>query len=122
MNIGGAVTQLFGQVVGLDIAVEIGFYLTMVAGIILSIGGLVDLGLRGSPLVAVKLKTIPKEEMSEDEIKKRIQELTNELGKRKEKEKALKLQYDPLTILKIRYAKGEVSKEEYEEMKKTLEE
>ena len=28
---------------------------------------------------------------------------------------------DPLTILKKRYAKGEISKEEYEEMKKTLE-
>jgi len=28
---------------------------------------------------------------------------------------------DPLKILKLRYAKGEISKEEYEEMKKTLE-
>ena len=28
---------------------------------------------------------------------------------------------DPLTILKLRYAKGEITREEYEEMKKTLE-
>ena len=28
---------------------------------------------------------------------------------------------DPIKILKIRYAKGEIKKEEYEEMKKTLE-
>ena len=28
---------------------------------------------------------------------------------------------NPVTILKIRYAKGEIKKEEYEEMKKVLE-
>ena len=28
---------------------------------------------------------------------------------------------NPVKILKIRYAKGEINKEEYEEMKKTLE-
>jgi uncharacterized membrane protein len=28
---------------------------------------------------------------------------------------------DPLTVLKLRYAKGEINKEQYEEMKKVLE-
>lgn len=28
---------------------------------------------------------------------------------------------DPLKVLKLRYAKGEITKEEYEEIKKTLE-
>jgi uncharacterized membrane protein len=31
-------------------------------------------------------------------------------------------QKEPLEILKMRYAEGEISKEEYEEMKETLEE
>ena len=37
------------------------------------------------------------------------------------KESTQKVNEDPITILKKRYAKGEISKEEYEDMKKTLE-
>jgi uncharacterized membrane protein len=28
---------------------------------------------------------------------------------------------DPITVLKLRYAKGEITKEEYEEMRKVIE-
>ncbi|MBT3762185.1 MAG: hypothetical protein HOF89_06370 [Candidatus Nitrosopelagicus sp.] len=37
------------------------------------------------------------------------------------KEKNTSSDDDPLKILKVRFAKGEISKEEYEEMKSTLE-
>ena len=39
---------------------------------------------------------------------------------KKEYLKEIKTNEDPLSILKIRFAKGEITKEEYEEMKKTL--
>ena len=39
-------------------------------------------------------------------------------GNRTHKKKEVK---DPATLLKLRYVKGEIKKEEYEEMKKTIE-
>jgi len=37
-----------------------------------------------------------------------------------EREKGKTSEEDPLKLLKLRYAKGDISKEQYEEMKKTL--
>jgi hypothetical protein len=61
---------------------------------------------------------------SNNETKDRIMKtLYKEIKKHKEKEtKEPTPQEDPVTVLKLRYVKGEISKEEYEEMKKTLEE
>jgi hypothetical protein len=61
---------------------------------------------------------------SNNETKDRIMKtLYKEIKKHKEKEtKEPTPQEDPVTVLKLRYVKGEISKEEYEEMKKPLEE
>jgi hypothetical protein len=40
---------------------------------------------------------------------------------KEKKEKSYKNIEDPLKILKIRYVKGEITKEQYEEMRKTIE-
>jgi len=49
------------------------------------------------------------------------EELLKVIYERMKKEKNTSSDDDPLTILKKRYAKGEITKEEYEEMKSVLE-
>jgi len=51
-----------------------------------------------------------------------IEEIRQELARRKEPKTSLPpaTDHDPITILKVRYAKGEITKDEYEEMLKTL--
>ena len=49
------------------------------------------------------------------------EELLKVIYERMKKEKNTSSDDDPLKILKVRFAKGEISKEEYEEMKSTLE-
>jgi hypothetical protein len=51
-----------------------------------------------------------------------ITEISQDRGQKESKKKQrIKPNDDPLTVLKLRLAKGEITKEEYEELKKTLE-
>lgn len=57
-----------------------------------------------------------------DKMKRRLINAVYEQMKNKPKTQEQKTGEDPLKILKLRYAKGELSKDDFEEMKKTLEE
>ena len=71
----------------------------------------IDINVPGS-LYNGYIDAIPKDE---------AEELLKVIYERMKKEKNTSSDDDPLKILKVRFAKGEISKEEYEEMKSTLE-
>ena len=77
------------------------------------VGAFVGKGVKkGAEIITSFAKGLGKGIMEDDEIGSR-----NSSGKEKKETE----REDPIYILKIRYAKGEISKEEYDKMKKTLE-
>lgn len=67
----------------------------------------------------VNIESLPKKEV--EEIVNLGNELIKPLKKDLESTVVEKQTEDPLSVLKIRFAKGEISKEEYDDMKKVLE-
>ena len=104
--------------VGYNYWIGPGIYLLVVGGVITILGGVL--------LLAIKLEPTKPSQKIEWEEPLSETELSEEAVKSEKKKATLTMETeeepDPLTILQTRLAKGDITREEYEKLKKVLEE